>query len=643
MRLLAATATVLVAALGVHDGRAMVAVPACHSVALEGGCGKSMCVYSRGDAYQHWLETEDGHSLCRTSAGQLVFAGEGDASGGLNCSGAPLRCGSLAPGPGVRKGLRPKGSARRRDDDSLFERIVRGRRGGGLGRTLLSASSPARLRNLVLLMRWKDSPAARLPARSAYDILVNKPGGDAAIAPSGSVSDVFRANFYGRIVIESVVVGWVDVPYTQSEAAGRANPDGSGCGGVCPAGDPKLQDAIRYALQAAEAQGLVNIGDFDMDGDGQVDMMTLIHSGHDQAAVPGGADMGWIWSHKAELAPVFTSRSGTIVTKYNINPGLWDVLGFEIGRIGVLAHESMHYLGLPDLYDSTYASMGIGNYGLLANSWGYDMEQRYPPSLSAWSKVELGVVDAVDVGGDGVYSLPSQSTGAGSVIRIRTRAGTGTGKGTDGKPAYMSDFLLLENRQPIGFDKQAPGGALLWHVDPGLEDNSEVGYPGDGQWPAKHYKVRIIPADGKFDLERNVNQGDAADWFTDGKLIDDLTTPSLTSYALINTASCSGHRLSEFSKSQQVMTFRYTAMSQACTGQPVASNDDSSSGTKTSLLVGAVLGSLAGVALIVLAFWAVSKHKAARARPENAEAGDAKASDAKAGDLEAAPQLQAAA
>jgi M6 family metalloprotease-like protein len=624
MRLLAATTSV---ALGLYSGSAMLAVPSCHLVALDGGCGKSICVYQRGDAYQHWIETEHGHSLCRTPAGQLVFAGEGDATGGLNCSGAPLRCGSLTPRPGVRKGLRPKGSAPRRDNDSLFARIVRSRHGGERERALLSASGPVRLRNLVLLMRWKDSPATKLPASESYDTMINKPGGDVSISPSGSVSDVFRANFYGRIAIESVVVGWVDVPYTQREAAGAANPDGSGCGGICTAGNPQLQDAIRYALQSAEEQGLVDIGDFDMDGDGQIDIMTLIHSGHDQSAVPGGADMGWIWSHKADLAPTFTSRSGTNVTKYNINPGLWDIVGFEISRIGVIAHESMHYLGLPDLYDSTYASMGIGNYGLLANSWGYDNQQRYPPSLSAWSKVELGVVDAVDISSDGVYSLPSQSTGAGSVIRIKTRFGTGA----DGKPTYLPDYLLLENRQPIGFDKQAPGGALLWHVDPGLEDNSEVGYPGDGQWPTKHYKVRIIPADGKFDLERNVNAGDAADWFTDGALIDDLTEPSLTSYALIDTPNCSGHRLSQFSKSQQVMTFRYTAMSQACTGKPVASNDDSSVGSNTVYIVTAVFCALIFIAAVVI--MVLRKRAAANARPIESKA---------AASAPAQPQLEAA-
>ncbi len=102
-----------------------------------------------------------------------------------------------------------------------------------------------------------------------------------------------------------------------------------------------------------------------------------------------------------------------------------------------------------------------------------------------------------------------------------------------------------------------------------MGSNSAVGYPGSG-WPQKHYKVRLIQADGQFDLEKNVNKADQGDWFVAGSInVDELSWPSLNGYSLVAGNKCSGHRLSDLSFSQSVMTFRYTKMSQTCTGVPV--------------------------------------------------------------------------
>ncbi len=170
--------------------------------------------------------------------------------------------------------------------------------------------------------------------------------------------------------------------------------------------------------------------------------------------------------------------------------------------------------------------------------------------------------------------MPSQATDQGSVLKLSFKSGSTT----------YADYLLIENRQPIGFDRYPDlvnggfrpdftGGILVWHVDPNMGSNSAVGYPGSG-WPQKHYKVRLIQADGRFDLEKNVNKADQGDWFVAGsvngtQVLDDLSSPSLNGYSLIAGNKCSGHRLSDFSFSKSVMTFRYTKMSQACTGLPV--------------------------------------------------------------------------
>ena len=69
--------------------------------------------------------------------------------------------------------------------------------------------------------------------------------------------------------------------------------------------------------------------------------------------------------------------------------------------VGTMAHEYGHILGLPDLFDVSYLSLGdaagpeedsagIGNWGLMgwgASGWNGDDG---PTALSAWSRVRLG-------------------------------------------------------------------------------------------------------------------------------------------------------------------------------------------------------------------------------------------------------------
>jgi hypothetical protein len=161
---------------------------------------------------------------------------------------------------------------------------------------------------------------------------------------------------------------------------------------------------------------------------------------------------------------------------------------------------------------------------LLANMWGWYGTQLMPPLMSAYCKYKLEWVNAIHITSSGTYTLRPSCT-SNTVYRIDHNMPPG-------------EYFLAEYRYPCGFDAELragssdPGddrhGAALWHVDEsgilGTQrnawgyDEDVINYqtnawPGDGTWPGSHYKVALVQADGKWDLERSLNRGDNTDLF----------------------------------------------------------------------------------------------------------------------------------
>ena len=185
------------------------------------------------------------------------------------------------------------------------------------------------------------------------------------MAPTGSVNDVFSANSYGAFSLNSTVYPWVTI----------SRPEAYYADGVSGLG-PRIFEALREALDIIDDDPNFDLTrfntDFD-DGDPFVDAISFFHSGY--GAEWGGYDCHGayetdrVWSHSWFMnTGAWTSRDGSVrVLNYHINPGLWGVCGSAVSRIGVVAHETSHFLGLPDLYDPDGGS-GIGTYCLMADS-----------------------------------------------------------------------------------------------------------------------------------------------------------------------------------------------------------------------------------------------------------------------------------
>jgi len=477
--------------------------------------GTVITLYIRGDEDFNWEEDVNGYTVVRDNTGAYVYA---TLNAQANLAPTDLVVGRDDPG---RAGLRPKTlpppERRVRPRAQALGAMQQLPNAGGVSAT----ATVGTVKNVVIMMRFSDHVLRPISTQDDINTVFNNVGAppwwwSAHFWPwTGSVKELYWENSYGQLTLESSVFGWFDLPQTEQYYADGVSGLGS-----------KIQEAITDALNLADAS--IDFSLFDGDGDGFVDAITFIHSGY--AAEHGGLDFyltnfpNRIWSHYWAI-PGWTSAEGVKVSPYTINPGVW--LGlfpppfYEPGRIGVICHETGHFFGLPDLYDTDGSSRGAGSYCMMANSWGFTGDQLNPPHFSAWCKLELGWATPIPL------SYPSGCTAR----RVEEHPDI-FGVYTNYPPG---EYLLIENRQPWGFESTMPqGGLCVWHIDEGKGDNTDEGFPGQPGWPGnnRHYKVALLQPDGNYDLERNVNSGDGGDVYNPGGVteISAFTVPNTDSY-----------------------------------------------------------------------------------------------------------------
>jgi immune inhibitor A len=291
------------------------------------------------------------------------------------------------------------------------------------------------------------------------------------VLPNGSVREYFREVTHGLVDIVGEVTDPLRLP---QNLAWYAN---GNFGIGRPSGTPRAQIMAQDAAIAAD--GPVNFGPYDNDGNGFVDAFIVVHAGSGGEVTGNSGD---IWSHKWVL-PAVRATDGTRIYAYLTIP--------EDARIGVSAHEIGHLVfGFPDLYDTDGTSEGIGNWCLMAGgSWGGGGE--VPVHPSAWCKVNQGWATSRVHTGRSTVSFPDVKTSH-TVHRLWKDGGGGP------------EYFLVENRQRTGYDRSLPGdGLLVWHIDEGRPGNTDE----------NHYKVALEQADGRRDLELSRNRGDAGDPF----------------------------------------------------------------------------------------------------------------------------------
>jgi M6 family metalloprotease-like protein len=362
------------------------------------------------------------------------------------------------------------------------------------------------VKNLVILLKFKDHEEQQrnLPEYDDIERLMD------------TLTDVYLKNSFGKLIIESTIIPeWYTTAHNEAwYAEGKS-------------GTTNLHEAMREVLDYLEETDVVDLIDYDGNGNGYVDSVTFLHSGY--GAEHGGMDCKGqdyyqrIWTHQWQL---YGNSQGNNIgpwasnstDPYGGNIKVWDyqmvsalkgVCGDTITPVGALAHEFGHTLGLPDL--ASGSGNGIGGFCLMADAWGFDETLEHPSQISAWAKLKLGWLEArtptLGLNEIALAEEPSERT---QLYKIG-----------DGKFGFPKDeYLLIEYRARRGLDEYLPGeGLLIYHIDesPDVPNNVNEGHPWQNDdWPrnGKHYKVALVQADRLYSLERGINNGGEKDFFS---------------------------------------------------------------------------------------------------------------------------------
>ena len=431
----------------------------------------------KGDEWANWHETPDGWSITKNEEGIWVYAV--DIAGRFLVPGSAV-VGQQPPPVHIEKHLIPIAEIRYMHTSNIQ----------------LHAARTDTFKIPVIYFQFPDQ-SVTYPLLDIDNIFNQEGYGHPGQPNSGSFREFHEEISYNQFSPIATVVGVFTAPNLHNYYGS----DGSEYG-------TRVRQLVRAMVDSAEAAGF-DWSQFDNDGDGDVDGVTLVHSGM-------GAEQGDgsnIWSHRWSMGDNAVTYDGVFINDYNINP---EMQGNNITAIGVIAHEFGHVLGLPDLYDTDYTSSGSGKLALMASgSWGTTGNTPwYPSAMTAWSKTEMGWSNVIEINSAQTNVELEQSYTNNTIYRVDN-------------PEDNSEYWLIENRQKRGTDKLMPEpGMLFWHID--TEKTSGWGVNND----EPHYGVGLEQADGLFELENN-GSSDGSDPYpglTNNREFSHCSTPSTVSY-----------------------------------------------------------------------------------------------------------------
>ncbi|MBD3222543.1 M6 family metalloprotease domain-containing protein, partial [bacterium] len=316
------------------------------------------------------------------------------------------------------------------------------------------------VRGLALMVDFSDEPATI--AREDLARFLNEPG-YAENGNQGSVRDYYRDISEGRLdLTHEVSTYYYRAAHPKAWYEDPNQPPGW-----------RARQLVTEALEDLERRGM-DFTQFDVNGDGFIDLVSLFYA--------GSPSWGWatgLWPQAGEAG---FRADGVVARLWQISP-----LGDSLS-LGIPVHEIGHALcQWPDLYDLGGESWGIGGYCIMSVPTDY----ANPIEPCGPLKLDAGWTETIVL--DGVM-LDLEAPADGNRVFVRHH------------PSVQEELYVIENRRRAGRDLDLPDeGLAIWHVDWQGSNNREA------RSPDIHYMVTLVQADGLWDLENRVNQGDEDD------------------------------------------------------------------------------------------------------------------------------------
>jgi len=229
------------------------------------------------------------------------------------------------------------------------------------------------------------------------------------------------------------------------------------------------------------------------------DAILIVHAGAGEETDTASNTSNDLWSLSWSQSTTIVTADGKSFSEGIIMPQTGTQDDGTVDPLGIYVHEFGHWLGLPDLYDTSGLNKwdGIGKWGLMGdgiyNSGADGLPGSSPSHPDAWCKKYLGWVTPQEFlpntdPGPNKTLAPIEAIGNNNQV-FKLQASTTT----------PSQYSLLENRQQTGFDSGLPGsGLLVWLINEAVI-NANIAYNTVNNNPLRP-GVKLIEADGNNDL-----------------------------------------------------------------------------------------------------------------------------------------------